>query len=152
MSNCDYVYEIVIGAAPERVWEALTSAEFTQQYWNQTRVRSDFEPGGRIEFLVGENDDVGCEGEILTVEAPRQLAYTWRFPRNPETRDEAPSRVTFLLEPVGAGAATRLRIVHDQFPEGSRMPGLVGPGWPLVFAGLKTLLETGNALDFSMME
>jgi hypothetical protein len=28
---------------------------------------------------------------------------------------------------------------------------MIGPGWPLVLAGLKTLLETGIAVDYSSM-
>jgi hypothetical protein len=31
------------------------------------------------------------------------------------------------------------------------MPDMIAPGWPLVLAGLKTLLETGKTLDFSAM-
>jgi uncharacterized protein YndB with AHSA1/START domain len=144
MSNADYVYVTLIAAPRERVWEALTSAEFTRQYWHATRVQSSFRAGDPIEFLVdGENgDEVGCEGRILEAEHLSRLSFTWRFPRNPDVRDEAPSRVTFTLEAVGPH--TRLTVVHDQFPEGSRMRDMVAGGWPEVLAGLKTLLETGR--------
>ena len=143
----------VIDASRERVWEALTSPEFTCRYWHATRVRSSWQPGDTVEFLVA-GDKVGCRGEVLESRPPEFLSYTWSFPGNPEVRDEAPSRVSFNLETItdGQGAsATRLTVAHDRFPPDSRMPEMVGPGWPLVLAGLKTLLETGRTADYSSM-
>jgi len=148
----DYNYVSVIAADPQRVWKALTTAEFTCQYWHSTRVRSDWQVGSTIEFLVDADEGgeaVGCKGKILVADYPRELSYTWTFPRNPAVADEAPSRVTFLLEPVAE--YTRLTITHDQFPDNSEMYGYVRDGWPLVIAGLKTLLETGKAVDFSAL-
>lgn len=147
------VFVQIIAADRAAVWQALTSPEFTRQYWHGTRVRSDFSVGSVVEFLV-EGDEVGCRGEVLASDPPQTLAYTWQFPRNPLVRDEAPSRVAFHLEALSSPAgeaATRLTVVHDGFPAGSRMPELVRPGWPAVLAGLKTLLETGGTPDFSSM-
>jgi uncharacterized protein YndB with AHSA1/START domain len=147
----EYNYVTVIAAKPQRVWEALTTAEFTRQYWHSTRVKSNWQVGGTIEFLIDTDDGgdaVGCQGKILVADYPRELSYTWSFPRNPAVADEAPSRVTFLLEPLGEH--TRLTITHDQFPDQSEMYGYIRDGWPLVLAGLKTLLETGKAVDFSI--
>jgi uncharacterized protein YndB with AHSA1/START domain len=146
MKTPDYRYVTVIAATPEKVWKGLTTAEFTRQYWHSTRVRSDWQQGSKVEFLV-ENDAIGCEGVILEVEPPARLSYTWRFPQNPETANETPSRVTFILEPVTGG--TQLTVIHDQFPDDSVMYQHVSAGWPLVIAGLKTLLETGAAVDFT---
>jgi uncharacterized protein YndB with AHSA1/START domain len=153
MDKPDYIYVQIIDACRERVWEALTAPEFTEKYWHQTRIQTDLQPGSPVRFLVAE-DEVGCDGEVLISNAPEELSYTWRFPRNPAVRDEAPSRVTFRLETIGSdstGTATRLTVTHDRFPAGSKMPEMIGPGWPLVLAGLKTLLETGQTLDYSAM-
>lgn len=151
MTPPDFVYVTLIDAPPEKVWEALTTAEFTRQYWHSTRVQSDWQEGGQVLFMVDGDDGerVGCEGTLLKIDRPRELSYTWRFPGNPEVADEAPSRVTFTLE--AEGTATKLVVVHDQFPEGSKMQEMVSGGWPYVLAGLKTLLETGRAVDFSEM-
>ena len=146
MTKPEYVYVVVIAKPPEDVWKGLTSAEFTRQYWHKTEVSSDLTVGSTIEFMT-EDGHVGCEGEILNVDHPAELSFTWQFPRNPETSKEPHSRVTFQLEPIAAG--TRLTVVHDQFPEDSKMYELVRPGWPLVICGLKTLLESGVAVDFS---
>ena len=146
MTSPEFIYVIVIARPPEKVWEGLTTAEFTKQYWHRTEVTSDFRIGSPIRFMT-ESGQVGAEGTILTADYPAELSYTWQFPNNPDTSGEAPSRVTFRLEPVAAG--TKLTVIHDQFPENSKMFGLIEGGWPLVLSGLKTLLESGNAVDFS---
>jgi uncharacterized protein YndB with AHSA1/START domain len=96
-----------------------------------------------------EGEAIGCEGTLLTVDRPNCLSYTWRFPRNPDVADETPSRVTFSLEQVGN--FTKLTVVHDNFPADSKMHDIVSDGWPYVLAGLKTLLESGGAIDFSAL-
>jgi hypothetical protein len=55
---------------------------------------------------------------------------------------EGTSRVTWDIEPVGDSC--RLRVTHDQLAEGAN-DQLYG-GWPMILSGLKTLLETGEAL------
>lgn len=152
MKPHDFVYVAVIAATPEQVWEAITTAEFTRQYWHATRVQSDWQEGSPIQFFVDDvaevnGERVGCEGHILKADHPRELSYTWRFPGNPEVADEAPSRVTFLLQAIGEH--TKLSLIHDRFEDNSRMAPMVTAGWPLVLSGLKTLLETGTAVDFS---
>lgn len=146
MTKPDYIYVLVIASPPEKVWEGLTSAEFTKRYWHKTEVKSDFKVGSAIQFMT-ESGQIGCEGEILSVNYPFELSFTWQFPNNPDTRDEQPSRVSFSLEPIAAG--TKLTVVHDQFPAESKMFDLIQGGWPLVLCGLKTLLESGTAVDFS---
>ena len=143
MSNSEFVYMTVIAAPPERVWEGLTTAEFTEQYWHATRVRSDFTAGATIEFL-NPDDSVGVAGE------PKELSYTWRFLRNPDAADDPASLVTFRLEAIRAG--TRLTVIHDRLAEGSATATMVAFGWPHVIAGLKTLLETGKPVDFTASE
>jgi len=146
MSNSEFVYMTVIAAPPERVWEGLTTAEFTEQYWHATRVRSDFTAGATIEFL-NPDDSVGVAGEIVTAERPKELSYTWRFLRNPDAADDPASLVTFRLEAIRAG--TRLTVIHDRLADGSATATMVAFGWPHVIAGLKTLLETGKPVDFT---
>jgi uncharacterized protein YndB with AHSA1/START domain len=145
MKKPDYVYVTAIAAPKEVVWKGLTTAEFTRQYWHGTDIDSDFREGSPVRFR--KDGEVACEGQVLVADAPNKLAYTWHFPRNPETATEAPSRVTFLLEAISQG--TRLTVIHDQFEPGSKTYEMVRNGWPLVIAGLKTLLESGTAVDFS---
>ena len=146
MSKPEFVYMTVIAASPERVWQGLTTAEFTEQYWHATRIRSTFTPGAAIEFL-NPDGSVGVAGEVLAADRPVELSYTWRFLRNPEAADDPASRVTFKLQAIGPG--TRLTVIHDRLAEDSATAKMVAFGWPHVMAGLKTLLETGRAVDFT---
>ncbi len=93
---------------------------------------------------------MGVAGEILTADHPSELSYTWRFLRNPDAADDPASRVTFRLEPIRAG--TRLTVIHDRLEEASTTATMVTFGWPHVISGLKTLLETGEAVDFTAAE
>ena len=149
MSNTEFAYMTVIAASPEHVWACMTTAEFTRQYWHGTSIESDLRVGSPVRFLTTDGE-AGVSGEILESDYPRRLSYSWRFLRDEQTKDDPPSRVTFVLEPLDVG--TRLTIVHDQLEEGCKTAELVAFGWPHVIGGLKTLAETGNAVDFSAAE
>lgn len=147
MNKPEFVYMAIIAATPEQVWEGLTSPEFTQQYWHQTRIQSDFKEGSAIEFVTADGR-VGVCGKNLIVDYPSKLSYSWQFAGPPQEEREAHSRVTFTLERLDVG--TRLRVIHDQFEAGSKTLDMVSHGWPHVICGLKTLLETDTSIDFSM--
>ena len=146
MSKPEYVYVTAIAAPPESVWKGLTTAEFTRQYWHEVGIESDFRVGSPVRFLT-DDGEVACEGEVLAAERPKKLSYTWSFPRTEAQKSEPPSRVTFLIEELGQGS--KLTVIHDQFEEGSEIYKMVSNGWPLVIAGLKTLLEVGKPVDFT---
>lgn len=146
MSKTEFRYMTVIAASPEDVWQGLTSAEFTSQYWHGTDIKSDFEKGSPLEFMTPDGE-VGVCGEILEASFPTRLSYTWQFTRDPVTKDDPPSRVSYELEALDVG--TRLTVVHDELAEGCKTAEMVSIGWPHVIAGLKTLLETGEAIDFT---
>jgi hypothetical protein len=67
---------------------------------------------------------------------------TW----DPELAAEPPTRLTWEIEPAGDGVS-RLSTIHGGFEPGSQVHGSVTTGWPLILAGLKTLLETGEPLN-----
>lgn len=149
MSNTEFKYMTVIAASPEDVWQGLTSAEFTRQYWHGTDIRSDFQKGSPLEFTTPDGE-VGVCGEILAADFPTRLSYTWKFMRDPAVKDDPASRVTFELEALDVG--TRLTVIHDELAAGSMTAEMVSFGWPHVIAGLKTMLETGEAIDFTAAE
>ena len=137
-----HVYEVYIRATPEEVWRALTDSELTRRYYYDNSVESDWTPGSR---LVYRNPD-GTEaitGEILEADAPRRLVHTFFFPGT----NESPSRCTWTIEP--RGAATLLTLTHDDFDGETSTYRSVAHGWVPILSGLKTLLETGDALEIS---
>lgn len=144
MNKKEFAYETYIAAAIDKVWEAVTNAEFTAQYFYATRVDSTWEAGAAVRYRYADGDDVAVEGEVIEVDAPNKLVISWHVLYDDEAIKEAPSRVTFTL--AESQGQTRLRIVHDDFPEGSVVFDSISQGWPWIIAGLKSLLETGEPL------
>jgi uncharacterized protein YndB with AHSA1/START domain len=81
---------------------------------------------------------------VLVSDPPRQLSYSWDS-CSPEARRERTSRVTFDLEP--SGKIVKLTVTHDELDERGVTLRNISGGWPMVIANLKSLLETGHALD-----
>ncbi len=141
-----HVCVIYINASREAVWEGLTSAEFTRQYFHATSVESDWTPGADVSFYNPDRS-IAVTGKVLEVEFPAKLVFTWHVQYNPEARKEVPSRLTYRLDSVQA--ATRLTIIHDEFPNQSVVLPQITEGWIAIISNLKTLLETGEVMAVS---
>jgi hypothetical protein len=72
------------------------------------------------------------------------MVTTWAGPEHRRDRGRH-SRVTFLIEPISD--MVRLTVTRDDLESGSDMHRKVSGGWPRVLSGLKSLLETGRALN-----
>ena len=135
------VYTIYIASTPEKVWEALTSSEFSRRYWFGTELRSDWKVGSSLALVMdGTTTDTG---EILEADRPRRLSYSFKHQLFEEMRNEPATKVVFTLEPYGN--IVKLTVTHEGFMEGSKLLGAVSNGWPAILSGLKSLLETGHA-------
>ncbi len=141
MSKSEFVYVTYIRATPEKLWSALTDAEFQRQYWFGMRCESRWTAGSSWK-LVAEDGRVFDDGEIVEAEAPRRLVIRWRHRNKPEVEAEGDSQCTFELEPIGA--AVKLSIVHTIARDPSQFIAAVSGGWPKVISNLKSLLETGS--------
>ena len=73
--STEQVFVTIINASREDVWEALTTEAFTGQYWHGTRIRSSWQQGARVDFLVAD-DEIGCTGEVLEMRLHEYLPYT----------------------------------------------------------------------------
>ena len=141
-----HVSVIYIKASLDSVWQALTSAEFTRQYFHSTDVKSDWTKDAKVTFY-NQDQSIAVEGRVLEADKPNKLSYTWHVHYNPVAKTEAPSRVTYLLETVKD--ATRLTLIHDQFPAGSVVYPQISEGWIAILCNLKTLLETDSVMAIS---
>ena len=142
MSKPQFVYVTYIETTPEKLWQALTSSEFTRQYWFGSEIRSDWKVGSPVALVMsGRTTDTG---EILEADPPRRLSYSFKHQKYAELRDEPISRVVFTLEPFGQ--LVKLTVLHDGFVEGGKYLGAISNGWPAILSGLKSLLETGKVL------
>ena len=136
-----FVHTTYIKAAPERIWQALTDSSFTLRYYYQSTVHSDWAVGSPYLFKTG--DDPAIEGEVLEADPPRRLSLTFHALWNDAVRADAPSRMSFEIEDAGNGVS-KLVVIHEDM--GPATSSEVVGGWPLIAAGLKTLLETGEEL------
>jgi uncharacterized protein YndB with AHSA1/START domain len=142
MAKSTFVYTIYIRTSAERLWEALTTPEFTKQYWFGMHIETDWKAGSpwRMLFPDGRVADLGVVAEA---EPPRRLVLRWRNEWKPEMKAEGESTCTMLLEP--AEGAIRLTITHEMPRDGSLFIQAVSGGWPRIISNLKSLLETGQA-------
>lgn len=110
-------------AAPDEVWDALTTAERITRW--MMPVSGDLELGGRFQL------EGNAGGEVLACVPPERLAITWEF-------GGQTSWVDVSLRPTDAG--TLLQLDHSA-PVDPAMweefgPGAVGIGWELGLMGL----------------
>jgi uncharacterized protein YndB with AHSA1/START domain len=146
MSNEEHISVIYIKAPIDRVWEALTNAEFTRQYFHSTDIKSDWTTGSTVTFY-NQDQSIAVEGTILEADKPNKLSYTWHVHYNPVAKAEEPSRVTYLLETVED--ATKLTLTHDRFPAESAVYPQINEGWIAIICNMKTLLETDSVMAIS---
>jgi uncharacterized protein YndB with AHSA1/START domain/DNA-binding transcriptional ArsR family regulator len=136
-----FVYVIYIHSTPERVWEALTDADLTAEYWGHSNV-SDWEVGSGWEHQRTDGTGIAdVVGTVVESERPRRLVSTWAAPG--EDRPGGPSRVTFDIEPYGD--IVRLTVTHENLADETERDNAAS-GWAAVLSNLKSLIETGHVL------
>jgi uncharacterized protein YndB with AHSA1/START domain len=135
------VYQVFIKATPERIWEAITSPEFTVQYFHGARVENTPER----HIGLGPEGQVWGEGPTLEWEPPRRLVHGWKSLYDEEMGSEPESRVTWEIEPQDRGMC-KVTVVHDRLEASPKTAASVsGAGWMFVLSGLKTVVETGES-------
>ncbi|MEX3951223.1 SRPBCC family protein [Paraburkholderia sp. EG287B] len=141
--NSTFVYVTFIRTAPEALWTALTSREFTERYWFGMHHECDWQTGSSwsLRFADGRIADSGA---VVEADPPRRLVLRWRNMFLAELHAEGDSLCTIDIEPVEH--AVKLTITHHMARPGSIFIEKVSGGWPRILSNLKTLLETGEVL------
>jgi len=141
MARSTFVYVTYIRSTPEKLWSALTDAEFMKQYWFGVHCESQWTAGSSWKLVYGDGH-ISDSGEIVEAEPPRRLVIRWQHQNKPELKAEGASLCTIELEPFGG--AVKLSITHTIEREPSKLIEAVSGGWPKVISNLKSLLETGS--------
>ncbi len=142
MRKPEFVYVTYIETTPEKLWEALTSSEFSRRYWFNTELKTDWKVGSPFALVMdGTTTDVG---EVLEFDSSRRLSYTFHHVLSEAARKERPTKVIFNLEPHGK--LVKLTLTHEDFEEGSVILDGISKGWPAILSSLKSMLESGTAL------
>jgi uncharacterized protein YndB with AHSA1/START domain len=141
MARSTFVYVTYIRTTPEKLWSALTDAEYMKQYWFGVHCESAWTAGSPWK-MVRPDGGVCDAGEIIESDPPRRLVIRWQHQDRPELKAEGESRCTMELEPNGT--AVKLSITHSIEREPSKFLEAVSGGWPKILSNLKSLLETGS--------
>ncbi|MDM9559332.1 MULTISPECIES: SRPBCC family protein [Bordetella] len=143
MSNADtaarsVVVEREFPHPPEKIWRALTQPHLIAEWL----MKNDFQAvvGHRFHLNGDWGGTLDCE--VLAVEPPATLSYTWNFP-NEDPAYNLRSVVTFTLAPTAAG--TRLRVEQSGFgPDQKQAYGGARAGWPQFLDKLEQVLARAD--------
>ena len=100
-------------------------------------MQADLKVGGRFHYLTPDGE-INLDGEIVEIVPEKKLVTTFIATW---ARSGEPTRVMFDIEPMGE--ACKLTVTHY---DAEKSKAGVEAGWPMIVAGLKTLLETGKPL------
>jgi uncharacterized protein YndB with AHSA1/START domain len=142
------VSEVEIAAPPDRVFEALVNREQVAHWSNSEAYQLvhwelDAHIGGKWRSTSREKTTSKVFdhwGEVVEVDRPRSLAYTWFA--NWHSDQSHPTMVRWDLTPTAAG--TRLKVTHSGL---AALPGACegySQGWPGLLEAVKTVVEKGQ--------
>jgi len=142
------VYTIYIASTPEKVWEALTTAELSRQYFFGNAVEVDLKVGGA--FIVRAPDgSLHIGGEVFECDPPRKLTVTFNVNWPALIEKLGPTLVSYEIEPAGSAVRLTMTESHDRPIDDDILSG-GRTGWPAILSSLKSLLETGVPLTVQM--
>ena len=142
------VYTIYIASTPEKIWQALTSAEFSRKYFFGNAVEVDLRVGGA--YIVRTPDGaLHISGEVIECDPPRKLTMTFNVNWPALIEKLGPTLVSYEIEPAGEAVRLTMTESHDRPLSDDILSG-GRQGWPAILSSLKSVLETGHAPDIKM--
>jgi uncharacterized protein YndB with AHSA1/START domain len=141
-------YTIYIASTPEKVWQALTTAEFSRKYFFGNAVEVDLKVGGA--YIVRTPDGaLHISGEVIECDPPRRLTVTFNVNWPALIEKLGPTLLTYEIEQAGDAVKLTLLQSHDRPISDDILSG-GRQGWPAILSSLKSVLETGNPLAIQM--
>jgi len=142
------MYTIYIASTPEKVWQALTSAEFSQKYFFGNSVAVDLRVGGA--YIVRTPDGaLHISAELIECDQPHKLTVTFNVNWPALVEKPVPTLLTWHIEPSGEAVKLTLLQSHDRPISDDILSG-GRQGWPAILSNLKSVLETGQAMAIQM--
>lgn len=129
-------FDIYLRATPERVWPLLASPDNVGAERFGMSVPTGWEARHQFPGLAADDE---------TSRQPR-LTCEWLQTEHLPSNGGHPSVVS--LELTAMGDVTRLSLVHRYLAPGGSYLKAVAPGWPMLLSSLKSLVETGELLEF----
>lgn len=147
-SNNDVVTsEIFIAAPRERIFQALTDPQQVVQWWGQdglykmNQFQMDLRPGGKWS-TAGLSCKMGAtelRGEVLEVDPPSRLSYTWSSTWMPKV-----TKVLWELDVKDGG--TLVKVTHSGFAGDAVQAQDHSNGWSRVMVWIQSYIERGETV------
>lgn len=143
------VSEIDISAPPERVFSAISDAAQLKRWFSSPECPAktwEMDPrvGGRYGYrteagsiVVNNVREFECHGEILEVDPPRLLVYTWIA----NWHDDAATRTIVRWELTPTSGGTHVKVTHSGLAHLPVARKDYSGGWPGVVEMLKRFVE-----------
>ncbi|HVR77603.1 MAG TPA: SRPBCC domain-containing protein [Acidimicrobiia bacterium] len=144
MDKPAHVYTAFIRGTAEEVWDAIVNPEKTEQYYFGTRVESDWEVGSPMTYSYPDGR-VASTGEIISIDPPKRIEFTFHALWDDELEAEGPVREVWA---VGESNGM-VELTVELYEIGERTLQVFGEGIAYIISGLKSLVETGEALPSS---
>lgn len=143
------VYVTYIASTPEKVFQALTDAEFSRQYFFGFAIDIEPRAGGAFTYRYPDGR-VHVAGKVLEWSPPRRFSCTWLVEGMKEFAELPECIVAYDIEPAGDCVRLTMTESHSwEVPEAIMAGGR--SGWPAILSNLKSLLETGRPMAIGKM-
>jgi len=137
-ATSSFVYATYIRTTPDRLWDALTTAAFTRQYWFGIEIETDWVAGSPWR-MISPDGRLLTSGQVVEANRPRQIVLSWRHEVRPELTAEGHARCVIELEPIDD--LVKLTITHMMDRAESELVEAASVSWPKIVSNLKSLLE-----------
>ena len=137
----DFVLETYIRTTAKQLWDAIVNPDKTQLYYYGARVESTLKKGSPFRYS-GPDGKTMLDGEVLDIVPEKRLETTFIAAW---VAGAPPTRVLYEIEPMGE--VVKLTLTHYDI---EKSEAGAASGWQIIFAGLKTYLETGKPLNVPM--
>jgi uncharacterized protein YndB with AHSA1/START domain len=131
---------VTINAAPDRIWEALTTPEQVRQYMFGAEVVSDWQQGGPIVYRgMWDGKPFEDKGTILAIDEPVLLKTSYYSPLSgkPDTPENY-AEVTYLVS--RDGKASKLTVTQSNIPTAEGLAQSES-NWAMTLVAIKRLIE-----------
>ena len=71
------VYVTYIASTPDKVWQALTSSDFTRKYFWERDIEIEAKAGGAFVLRLPDGR-VNVRGKVIDYDPPKKLTVTWK--------------------------------------------------------------------------
>ncbi len=146
-------YNIYIKANKEKLWKILTDEEETKKIYYGASLISNFGIGSELKYVgPGREGDktLHMYGSVLEYKINEVFSHNIIVGSAYNVGEEFESRITFKI--IELKHFLKLEVIHDNWNEKDPSYNNTKANWWLLLSNIKTLAETGKALEIGFHE